>query len=178
MRQNFWFLMQVRLFVRPLIASVMLSALWYFCFFRYGICFRDADESGFTDAVIPILAAFHAIVAGFALNKVWTEYIIVQRCIKMQDKDGFLAIRDDRIPMPVHFLLGSIAFLIQGLVSMLHYEEVVAGIASTFAVSFVLVMYWEVAINLDNPRKAVWYVNKIPEDWFTDSIEEKHATSK
>ncbi len=75
-------LKQLRLFVRPIVASALLSAVWYFCFFRYGISFLDADESGFTDAVIPLLGTFHAIGAGFVLNKVWTEYIIVQRCIK------------------------------------------------------------------------------------------------
>ncbi|MES2931294.1 MAG: hypothetical protein V4682_01175 [Patescibacteria group bacterium] len=58
--------------------------------------------------------------------------------------------------------------MIQSLVTLLSYEGVGAGIASTFSVSFVLLMYWEVAINLDNPRKAVWYIDEIPEEWFTD----------
>ena len=159
-------LKELRLFVRPILASVLLSTLWYHYLFLPGISYIDADESIFTDAIIPGIIAFHAIVAGFVLNKVWTEYTLVQRCLKTGDKRAFQAIKDDRIPLSVHFLLGSFACLIQGLVSVLHYETAMSGFAATFSISFVLVIYWEVAINLDNPRKAVWYTDRIPEDWF------------
>lgn len=159
---------QLTLFIRPFIASTVLAVFWYVCFFETGIGFEDADESVFTDAIIPVLATFHAIVAGFALNKVWSEYTIVQRCLKTNDREAFIAIRDDRIPMPIHFLLGSIAFLIQVLVMLQNYEGPDAGMAATFAISFVLVLYWEVATNLDDPKTGVWYVDRIPTQWFED----------
>lgn len=165
MRQWLEIATKLRLFIRPVIASSVLSLIWYYGLFQNDVSFLDADESGFTDAIIPILAAFHAIVAGFVLNKVWSEYSAVQRCIRISDKESFLSMRDDRIPIPIHFLLGSLAFMIQGLVMSLHYEGVWAGALSTFCISFVLVMYFEVATNLDNPKKGVWYVGRIPQDW-------------
>jgi hypothetical protein len=159
----------VRMIVVPAVVSLSLAiGLWYGIFFRLGLGLLESDESVFTDAIIPTLAMFHAIVAGGVLNKVWEEYKIVRHCVKTKDKDTFMKCRDDRIPLAIHLLLGSLSLIIMALVMMLHYDSAGAGIASTFSVAFVLTLYWEVATNLDNPFKGAWYVNQIPKEWFDD----------
>jgi hypothetical protein len=159
------FFINLRLFVRPLIASVFISCMWYVLLFRNDIHFSEGDGSAFTDAVIPVIAAFHAILAGFVVNKVWNEYTRICVCCKKMDRDGFKEIVGNRIPVAIHMLLGSMAIIIELLVMLLNYERADAGCAMTFSVAFVLILYWEVAINLDDPRKGVWYVQRIPPQW-------------
>lgn len=157
------------MFVRPVAVSLVLSiGVWYWIFYRLGVSFFESDESTFTDAIVPTLAMFHAIVAGHVLIKVWDEYKVVRRCVKKGDKKTFMECRDDRIPLAIHMLLASLSVIIMVLVMLLHYDGPGAGIASTSSVAFVLTLYWEVATNLDNPFKGVWYRDQIPKDWFKE----------
>lgn len=154
------------LFVRPIIAGLINGPiLWYLVFYRFNISIVEADESAFTDTGIPVLAMFHAIIAGHVLVKVWDEHKLVRRCIREDDRDSFVQCMDDRIPKVIHMLLGSLSVIIISLTLLVHFEGPLAGIALNFSVAFVLGLYWEVATNLDNPSKGVWYVGRIPKEW-------------
>ncbi len=152
------------LLVKPAIVGSLIGLIWYFVFFSLDWHFREADESAFTDSVIPVIAMFHAIVAGHILNKVWEEYKVVRRCLRDKDKATFMRCRDDRIPIAIHLLLASMSIVIQAMTLLIHFERPFAGVAANFSVAFVLTLYWEVATNLDNPLKGVWY-REIPRDW-------------
>ena len=154
------------LLMGPAVVGSMISLMWYHVFFTFDWHFQETDESAFTDTVIPIIAMFHAIVAGHILNKVWEEYKVVRRCLRDKDKDTFLRCRDDRIPIAIHLLLGSMSVVIQVLTLLVHFEKPFAGIAANFSVAFVLTLYWKVATNLDNPLRGAWYKDQIPKDWF------------
>lgn len=163
-------LVYLPLLLRPTLIGILIGpVLWYLIFFRFGFHFLEEDESAFTDSFIPILAMFHAIVAGHVLAKVWDEYKTIRHCVESKDKDKFTQCKTDRIPVVIHMLLGSMSVAIQGMAMMLHFKEAFAGIIANFALAFVLALYWEVATNLDNPWKGVWYVNQIPKDWLDNS---------
>ena len=158
-------LVYLQLFIRPTIVALLVAIVWYFIFRRFGFSIPEADESAFTDAGIPVIAMFHAIVAGGVLVKVWEEHKAVLRCIKKEDRNAFLDCVQSRIPMVIHLLLGSMSIIIIFLTMMIHFEGALGGIAMNSSVAFVLALYWEVATNLDDPVKGVWYVGKIPKDW-------------
>ena len=154
----------LKLFIKPILLGILAGLVWH-RFFHGRLHFLEGDESALTDSVIPTIAMFHAIVAGHVLAKVWDEYKTVRHCLRSQDKDTFLQCKDDRIPMAIHMLLGSMSFVIQALIMMVHYDGVLAGVVSSSSLAFVLMLYWEVATNLDDPFKGVWYVGQIPSDW-------------
>ncbi|HEY0010452.1 MAG TPA: hypothetical protein VGB97_00890 [Candidatus Paceibacterota bacterium] len=164
------------LLVKPCIASALLGLTWYFVFFKNGIHFAKGDMSVFTDAGIPVLAAFHTFMAAFVVSKVWKEHTEITMFCRSKDYEGFRRIIDNRIPMTIHLLLGTLALIIQLLVMLLDYERADAGIALTCSVSFVLVLYWQVATNLDDPSAGVWYVKHIPPSWLNGEEEEKRSS--
>ena len=153
------------LLVKPTLMSIGICLLWYYVFYRYNISVLEADESAFTDSLIPTLAVFHAIVASVVLSKVWNEYTFVKRCIRKDDVEAFRDCLHERIPRAIHLLLLVWSVLIQAATLVLHWQSPGAGIFANFCIAFTLVLYWEVATNLDNPHKAVWYTNQIPKEW-------------
>ncbi len=150
--------------LRPLGLSVTLSLTWWWLFFP-GINLGRKDETVLTNTLIPVLAAFHAILAAIVMNKVWEEFKTIRRCIRRKDKEGFRDSMHDRIPLTLHVLLGVMSFFIIVSVMMIEYESKWTGMFVVGTLTFMLVLYFEVAITLDNPAKAPWYTDKIPTEW-------------
>lgn len=156
------------LFVKPAAASLAIGFLWFFVFRRFGIHLTQSDESILTDAIIPILATFHAIAAGFVLQRVWDEYSILRRCVRRGDKKTFDDYKGERVPMAIHMLLAVMSLLVQGMVMILDYEDAAAGWTVTMSIAFMLTLYWLVATNLDDPFHGAWYIGEIPDHWLSE----------
>jgi len=150
---------------RPLLAGMVLSGLWRLFFFPNGINLGKEDETALTNMAIPICAMFHSILAAMVLSKVWEEFKTIQRCVRTLDKGTFEECTHDRIPGTIHLLLGAMSVIIIGGTMLVEYKNPWAGMGAVGAVSFFLVLYWEVATTLDNPAKAPWFIGKIPVDW-------------
>lgn len=157
----------LRLLVNPFILSVLTCVAWNFLYLQ-GMSIPEADESAFTDTVIPTLAVFHALFGSLVIGKVWNEYHQVKQCIRKDDREGFKDCMQERIPRAVLLLLFVLSVLIQAAMMALHWESALTGFFANFCVAFALTLVWEVATNLDNPRKAVWYTNQIPDGWMED----------
>lgn len=155
----------LRILVRPLLASGLLAAFWRLIFFQFDINVGKADETALTNMVVPICAMFHSILAAVVLGKVWDEFKVIRRCLKKGDEDSFRDCVHDRIPMMIHLLLGTMSFIIIGGAMLVEYHRAFAGVVSIGAISFFLVLYWEVATTLDNPVKAPWFAGQIPGEW-------------
>jgi hypothetical protein len=149
----------------PSLASILSAGLWYLVFFRRGFDVGKSDETALTNTLIPVLAAFHSILAAAVLSKVWEEFKTIRRCVQNQDEAGFFRCLQDRIPPAIHMLLAVMSTLIVVGTMLVHYDNSWAGILVVGSISFVLALYWQVATNLDNPLCGAWYVNQIPPEW-------------
>jgi len=149
----------------PSVASLLAAGLWYFLFFRRGFDVGKSDETALTNTLIPVLAAFHSILAAAVLSKVWEEFKSIRRCVQNKDEAGFARCLQDRIPPAIHLLLAVMSILIVVGTMLVHYDNSWAGILVVGAIAFVLALYWQVATNLDNPLHGAWYVNEIPSEW-------------
>jgi cyanate lyase len=149
----------------PTIASALAAGLWYFLFFRHRFDVGKQDETALTNTLIPVLAAFHSILAAAVLSKVWEEFKLIRRCVQNLDEAAFQRCLQDRIPPAVHLLLAVMSVLIVAGTMLVHYDKLGAGILVVGAISFVLALYWQVATNLDNPIRGAWYMNEIPDAW-------------
>ena len=149
----------------PSMASILAAGLWYLLFFRRGFDVGKSDETALTNTLIPVLAAFHSILAAAVLSKVWEEFKLIRRCVQTQDEAGFFRCLQDRIPPAIHVLLAVMSIIIVVGTMLVHYDNSGAGLLVVGTISFVLTLYWRVATNLDNPLCGVWYVNEIPPAW-------------
>lgn len=150
--------------LRPIAAVLAAWGVWYPLWSR-GWCLDDPDATLFREPFIGFLAAFHAILAGFAANKVWTERTQALRSIRLRDEEGFALALRDRIPRDIHLLIGSMSVLIWIAVAVLPYDTVFAGLFAVGSVSFILATYWQLATTLDDSLKDPEVMREIPREW-------------
>lgn len=155
----------LKMLVKPSILAAGITGYWYL-FRIFGIHLPKDDEHFLIGAVIPMLSVAYGIMAALILDTVWKEYKTIEDCVRHNNLDRFLEYRDVRIPPLIHLLLATLATAIVGSMMLLPYGHAVTGLFSVFAVSFVLVLYQSVAIELDDPFTGVWYV-RVPESWLT-----------
>ena len=163
-------LKHVWMLLKPAVAGVILVWIWQELR-KYGIEFPPTDEIPISSALLTVGVAY-GIMAALILDTVWQEYKTVGLCVRQDDLERFLESRDERIPATIHLLLGTMSFFLEGLIMLTHYDNIWAGRACVFLVAFVLVLYFEVATELDDPFRGVWYVERVPEEWLEIDIAE------
>ena len=156
------------LLVRPILVAILTSLVWRFLFFPNKWHIFKGDEPVFTDAGIPVIAMFHGFIASVLLGWVLTGFAKAILAKFREDLLSFLesALRY-RLPRQVHVLLGSMAIITQTNVLLIHYHRPFSGMFMNAGLAFVLTLYYEVMISLDNPTRRGWYRGLVPLKWLT-----------
>lgn len=156
---------QLQFFIRPTIVGCCASLLWYFIFHKNDWHIPEGDEA-ILWGTLSFLGIWHAIVTGLIFTKVWDEFVKFLDCIYEGKREEFVRMLRYRIPLVLRTFLLVLSVMIQCLFSLLNFSTAWVGFLITFCIGLMLVMFWEVAYNLDNPVKAVWYKTLIPVEWF------------
>lgn len=156
---------QLQFFIRPTIMGGLASLLWYVIFLRNNWHVPEGDEA-ILWGTLSFLGIWHAIVTGLIFTKVWDEFVKFIDCIYDGKREEFARMLRYRIPLVLRTFLLILSVMIQLLFSLLNFNTLWFGFLITFCIGLMLVMFWEVAYNLDNPVKAVWYKTLIPVGWF------------
>gem|GEM_PF-6318606 len=151
------------LFVRPLLIGAAMSLIWWYVFREYGIHTHPEELS--IGLAFAFFTVFHSLIANSTLSKVWKDYEKLRGFLENNDEEGFRKERYYRIPLAIKLLLLTLSFFIQAAAMYSYYADPLAGLVGSFSVAFVLVVFWEVAANLDDPVRGVWYHHKIPASW-------------
>ena len=53
----------------------------------------------------------------------------------------------------------------------LGWADVTTGSYAVFAVSFVIALFFVVAIELDDPKRSIWFKERIPAEWLTIDVD-------
>jgi hypothetical protein len=163
-KRHSWFILP------PLAVACAAAGVWYLAQ-AAGLSFSKEDESILIGAVVTTLGVAYAITVTLILGTVWERYQKVVLCILKRDRETFLCYRDERIPVIMYLLIAALSLPLLVIVGGLQYSHVWAGFASVFSVTFVLVLYWHVIVNLQNPLKSVWLAERVPEAWVTADID-------
>lgn len=155
----------LKLLRQPFGLSILASLFWWVVIWRNEWFPMKGDEEMLSSGLIPTIGLFHAILAGHVVNVVWAEYKDALRCINSGNREGFKTCVRERIPYALHFLLGTMSIYLEVSTILYPYEKVISGVYSVFSLTFILVLYWKVATDLDDPRKAPWIAHLIPMEW-------------
>ncbi len=164
-KKHCWLLLQ------PFSFAVVVSVLWWCELFSKEIHFAKDDENILLAGVIVMLALTYGIVATTTFSTVWDKYQKVVISVLKRDKETFLCYRDERIPIVIHLLILAFAIPLLAIISLLEYKTAVDGFVAVFTVSFALATYAVVIIELQNPSKSLWFIERIPVDWLTIDID-------
>ncbi len=165
-KRHCWFLFQ------PLLLAFLASVIWNYTLFKYKIHFDKEDEGPLLTGVIVILAVAYGIMTTSTFESVYGKHQKSVISVLKKDRETFLCYRDERIPIIIHLLIITFSALLLGIVSLIAYKTLYAGLVSVFSVSFVLSLYWLVIIELQNPAKSLWFIERTPNEWLTIDIDD------
>jgi hypothetical protein len=159
------------LLLQPLIIALLMTLLWDELWKR-GLHFSEHDEVILTSAIIVTLGVTFSITAAVAFTSILDKQRQVVQSVIKKDKDTFLIYRDERLPIVVHLVLGSLSISIIGMVMLLGYHEEQTGLASVFLVTFSISLYFIVGTELQNTAKSAWFAERIPIEWLTIDVDD------
>jgi hypothetical protein len=150
----------VRLIIKPVLASAAGFIIWNLLK-NWGIYI--GDENILTDAMFGGVFGLHSLISGFIIA--WG----LKRMDRVNDlnendpdyETKYKKNTDARIPGIIHLLLASISVCILLGVVLYPYKSVGTALYVIIFVFFLITLYWEVAIELNDPIKGVWKVKKM-----------------
>lgn len=159
--------------LKPLLAGIILAALWRYGLHNSSIHFAETAKEPILFIVLPLVAFIYVIFAGIAVTSVFDQYKIISQCVVKKDLDTFLLYRDEQLPIMMHILVGAPSIIIIMFVMLFDYgSDTLVPMAAIIAVTFVLLLIWVIATELDDFSRSIWFREKIPATWYEIDVEQ------
>lgn len=160
------------LVIKPLAISAFTTALWYF-FKGYFFCFDKCDEAVIVGAAVSTLGVAYGVLAAVIFGSVWSRFRKIAILTLKDDREGFLLIRDERVPLIVHIFLVSLSIAIVSIMMLVDYRNVESGAVTISILTFTLALCWFMLAELEEPAKSPWFEDRIPEEWMTADVDKE-----
>jgi hypothetical protein len=159
-----------RLVLWTFVLAALATAAWYGIWIR-GYHLAEDDKDIIIGAIVTTLGVTYGILYSWVLGVIWEKYRKTVIAVLEQDQHTFLLYRDERMPILFHLLIGAVSLPLWGMIGMIAYKHVLTGALSVFAISVVLVLFWRIAVELENPSKGGWFLERIPTEWLTIDVD-------
>lgn len=163
------FIQSVRMMVTPIILALPAVIIWHFLYVNGWHSTSKADEP-IVNAILPGIFGAHVFIAGLMIIRESDDIRKMKRAIKEMDRETFMDIAEDSIPMPMKYILFTTANIIQGWTISLNYDLYWTGFAAVYSVGYMLALIWEIIADFDDPINGVWVIKGVPTEW----IEKAH----
>lgn len=126
----------------------------------------SGDEGAMSSGTIAFLGIAYSILAGFLFVNVWQQWNLVNEACTpgALDKKKFDENKNKRIPETVKSLWLIFSVIMIASFFCLYFKNALPAMLTIFAVTFVINVYWEVVLDLDDPFTGVWKVT-VPGEW-------------
>lgn len=163
------FLKHTKMLVRPIIFGAIVSLIWYL------FSFLDIHFQKTNDEVIGAITAGLLFVWGFfatkAYDRVEKGYDKIMDILEEEDttenRKRFRKCYKRNVPDVFHFLMQVTTFVVLIFLALIDYRHTFDGVVLMFSITFIIVLVYEIVIDLDQP-KAVWYQSKKLHEWIED----------
>jgi hypothetical protein len=160
-----------RLVLWTVLCATFATAGWYEVW-THGYHLAEDDKDIIIGAIVTTLGLTYGILYSWVLGVTWEKYRKTVIAVLEKDKHTFLLYRDERMPILFHLLIGSVSLPLWGMIGVIAYKHVLTGAMSVFAISIVLVLFWRIAVELENPSKGGWFLERIDPEWLTVDVDE------
>jgi len=155
--------------LKPATVAALMTIVWHYMYINK-IYLDKSDMPLTTD--IPLIGICYGIFAALAINFTWSKYSEMSSAVVTRNKEKFLALRDEKMPIMLHIFLGSMALSIQLFVLLIDYENPVTGLLLVLAITYFLTLTAVIAIELDDPKRSIWFQKSIPSDWLSADVKD------
>jgi hypothetical protein len=157
--------------LQPPATAAILTAIWQYVFWAHEIHFPKSDEMVLIGAVIGVIGIAFSVVAGVVLTMTLDKYRKISMSVMQRDKETFLMYRDERLPIIMYILLGTLSACLIALMMLIEYSDVRWGDFAVFVVTCAISTYFFVARELENPAKSPWFAERIPPNWLEEDVD-------
>ncbi|OGM99517.1 MAG: hypothetical protein A3B91_02065 [Candidatus Yanofskybacteria bacterium RIFCSPHIGHO2_02_FULL_41_29] len=158
----------IRLIVTPSLLAVPAVVIWHYLYINGWHSTSRADEP-IVNAILPGLFGAHVFIAGLMIIRESDDIRKMKRAIRETDKEAFIEIAEDSIPLPMKYILFITANLIQAWTISLNYEVYWTGLASVFSIAYMLALIWEIIADFDDPVNGMWVIKGVPAEWIKEA---------
>ena len=159
------------LLLQPIGVSIVCTAMWYYLLFRNGIHFPKEDEGPLLAGIFVMLSVAYTITTAATFSAVWDKSHKMVISVLKRDQETFLCYRDERMPIIIYLLILSFSAPLVGITALIQYSTWVTGVTCMATITFVLSIYLVVVIQLQNPHKSPWFMERIPSEWLEIDID-------
>ena len=163
------------IFFVPVFTASIVALVWG-CIHKF-IPVVNTEDNIALWGFVALLGVAYSVLAARVLDTVWRQFEEIRYCIIKSNKEDFILKRDLRIPGIIHFILAALSMAILFIMMVMNYKSLLVGklIISTWV--FVVMLWLEIAIELDDPLSGIWSID-VDEEWLiieTETTEEKSS---
>jgi len=91
--------------------------------------------------------------------------------VRSRNKLGFMMLRDIRIPMRLHIILGTMAVGMLALVSLFEFHSPWSGVVCVFIGTLTILVYFSIVMELQDPHRSTWFKSESPREWLEEDAD-------
>jgi hypothetical protein len=152
-------------------ASVTATTIWYQCWVR-GWYFSEDDKEIVVGVIIAMILAMFTVLMSWIFPSTWEKYQSFVLIAFTKDKDLFMRLRDERMPIAFHLLIGGVSVPPIVMIAFVPYKHMITGMATMLLTSFMIIMLWLVLNLIEHPLKSEWIRERIDDAWMTEDVDE------
>ncbi len=162
----------------PLILKSAFSALifvmiWICILYPLDIHFDKKNNDDIRFLIYPFAILSYVFFAGIAVGSVLKEYKILSRAVTANKKDEFLIHRDEQLPIKIHIFVATPSLIIIFYLMLYDYEgSRVFASSVIFCVTFLLILSWNIANEIDDFKKSTWFQERVLKEWYETDVHE------
>jgi hypothetical protein len=165
----------VRLLFEATLVSVTVTSAWYQCWIR-GWYFPEDDKDIVIGVIIAMLLATFTVLLSWIFPSTWEKYQNFVLIAFTQDKDLFMRLRDEKMPIAFHLLIGAVSVPPIIMIGLVPFRHMSTGVAATLGISFLVTMLWLVLDVIEHPLRSEWIRERIEDSWMTEDVDEYWKT--
>lgn len=143
------------------IFSALVTFLWYVCVWRFQVHIQRGDTEYFFAGVIFLGSAAWVLKGTEMLRVIWAQYREMVVAVKRADTTKIIELKDEHIPLLMHFYLALLAIMTDGVMWFVPYRSVYDGAAAIFLVTLVFTFFAAIILQFEDPTEDGWVRDQI-----------------
>lgn len=157
----------VPLILKSFFSALIFVIIWICILYPFDIHFDKKNNDDIRFLVYPFAILSYVFFAGIAIDSVLKEYKILSRAVTGNNKDLFLIHRDEQLPIKIHIFVATPSLIIIFYLMLYDYQGSVLFASSViFFVTFLLILSWNIANEIDDFKKSTWFQERVQKEWY------------
>lgn len=144
------------LFLTQVGFACLVTFFWYAIVWGNGWRIDARDSEFYVGGVVFLASAAWVLKGTETLRVIWDQYREVGDAVKRADERRIVELKDEHVPLLVHFYLTMLAAITDVVIMALPYHSAASGAGAVFVVTLVFTFYAAIIFELEDPMLGGW----------------------